>query len=119
MNDVLRTWESSAMRELMRLASRVASGEANVLILGENGTGKSLLAREIHASSPRSDGPLIRVDMGSLPETRFVDEMFGDDERRPRPGRFELAQGGQPGAGRGLQHPNGPAGQIAACARRR
>lgn len=94
MNDVLRTWESSAMRELMRLASRVASGEANVLILGENGTGKSLLAREIHASSPRSDGPLIRVDMGSLPETRFVDEMFGDDERRPRPGRFELAQGG-------------------------
>lgn len=92
--DVLRTWESSAMREVMKLASRIAASEANVLILGENGTGKSLLAREIHTLSPRAEGPVIRVDMGSLPESRFVDEMFGDDDRRPRPGRFELAQGG-------------------------
>jgi DNA-binding NtrC family response regulator len=94
MNDVLRTSESSAMREVMKLASRLAAGDGNVLILGENGTGKSLLAREIHAMSPRAEGPVIRVDMGSLPESRFVDEMFGDNEPRPRPGRFELAQGG-------------------------
>ncbi|PTR35474.1 DNA-binding NtrC family response regulator [Luteibacter sp. OK325] len=94
MNDVLRTSESSAMREVMKLASRLAAGDGNVLILGENGTGKSLLAREIHAMSSRAEGPVIRVDMGSLPESRFVDEMFGDNEPRPRPGRFELAQGG-------------------------
>jgi DNA-binding NtrC family response regulator len=93
-SDVLCTWESSAMREVMKLAARIAAGEANVLILGENGTGKSLLARQIHAMSSRAEGPVIRVDMGSLPESRFADEMFGDDENRPRPGRFELAQGG-------------------------
>jgi DNA-binding NtrC family response regulator len=93
-SDVLRTWESSAMREVVKLASRIAAGEANVLVLGENGTGKSLLAREIHALSSRAEGPLIRVDMGSLPESRFVDEMFGDATPTPRPGRFELAQGG-------------------------
>jgi DNA-binding NtrC family response regulator len=92
--DVLRAWESSAMREVVKLASRIAASDANVLILGENGTGKSLLAREIHNMSPRTDGPVIRVDMGSLPESRFVDEMFGDDDKHPRPGRFELAQGG-------------------------
>ena len=94
MSDVLQTWESSAMREVMKLTSRIAASEANVLILGENGTGKSLLAREIHTRSPRAEGPMIRVDMGSLPESRFVEEMFGDDEPTPRPGRFELAQGG-------------------------
>lgn len=82
------------MREVMKLTSRIAASEANVLILGENGTGKSLLAREIHTRSPRAEGPMIRVDMGSLPESRFVEEMFGDDEPTPRPGRFELAQGG-------------------------
>jgi DNA-binding NtrC family response regulator len=82
------------MREVTKLASRIAASDANVLILGENGTGKSLLAREIHAMSARSEGPVIRVDMGSLPESRFVDEMFGDDDGRSRPGRFELAQGG-------------------------
>jgi DNA-binding NtrC family response regulator len=92
--DLLRVWESSAMREVTKLASRIAASDANVLILGENGTGKSLLAREIHAMSARSEGPVIRVDMGSLPESRFVDEMFGDDDGRSRPGRFELAQGG-------------------------
>lgn len=92
--EVLRTWESSAMREVMRLAARTAAGEANLLVIGENGTGKSLLAREIHAMSSRAEGPMIRVDMGSLPESRFVEEMFGDDDPRPRPGRFELAQGG-------------------------
>lgn len=82
------------MREVTKLTSRIAASEANVLILGENGTGKSLLAREIHTKSPRAEGPMIRVDMGSLPESRFVEEMFGDDDPTPRPGRFELAQGG-------------------------
>lgn len=94
MSDVLRTWESSAMREVMKLTSRIAAGDANVLVLGENGTGKSLLAREIHTMSPRAEGPMIRVDMGSLPESRFVETMFGDDDSTSRPGRFELAQGG-------------------------
>jgi DNA-binding NtrC family response regulator len=94
MTDVWRAWESTAMREVMKLASRVAPGDSNVLVLGENGTGKSLLAREIHTMSSRAEGPVIRVDMGSLPESRFVDEMFGDDDPRPRPGRFELACGG-------------------------
>ena len=93
-SDMLRAWESSAMRVVTKLASQIAAGEANVLILGENGTGKSVMAREIHAMSPRAEAPLIRVDMGSLPESRFVDEMFGDDHSRPRPGRFELAQCG-------------------------
>jgi len=92
--DMLRTSDSSAMREVIKLASRIATGDANVLILGENGTGKSQLAREIHTMSPRAEGPMIRVDMGSLPESRFTEEMFGDDAFTPRPGRFELAQGG-------------------------
>lgn len=94
MRDVLQTWESSAMREVMKLTARIAAGEANVLILGENGTGKSLLARQIHAMSPRAQGPMIRADMSSLPESRFVEEMFGDEDPVPRLGRFEMAQGG-------------------------
>lgn len=92
--DILRVCESSAMRRVIELIDRVAESDANVLILGENGTGKSLFAREIHALSPRSERPVIRVDMGSLPDSRFADEMFGEDRPTPRPGRFELAHGG-------------------------
>ncbi|WP_036138524.1 sigma-54-dependent transcriptional regulator [Luteibacter sp. 9135] len=92
--DVMRVCESSAMRRVVELASRIASGDANVLVLGENGSGKSLLAREIHALSPRARHPLIRADMASMSEARFAGEMFGDELPSPRPGRFELAHGG-------------------------
>lgn len=85
--------ESSAMRRVHELIERIAPGESHVLIMGENGTGKSMLARDIHARSHRADSPLVRIDMGSLAETRFVDEMFGDDSGA-RPGRFELAHRG-------------------------
>lgn len=92
--DMLRVCESSAMRRVVELIERIAVGDANVLILGENGTGKSLFAREIHALSKRAEQPAIRVDMGSLPDARFADEMFGEDKPMPRSGRFELAHGG-------------------------
>jgi DNA-binding NtrC family response regulator len=92
--DMLRVCESSAMRHVVELIGRIAAGDANVLILGENGTGKSLFAREIHALSGRAAHPAIRVDMGSLPDARFADEMFGEDKPVRRSGRFELAHGG-------------------------
>lgn len=93
-SDMLRVCESSAMRRVVELIDRTAPGDAHVLVLGENGTGKSLFAREIHARSTRADRPVIRVDMSSLPESRFADEMFGEDRPVSRPGRFELADGG-------------------------
>jgi DNA-binding NtrC family response regulator len=92
--EMLRISESSSMRRVFELIDRIASGDANVLVLGENGTGKSLVAREIHALSPRAERPVIRIDMGTLPESRFAEEMFGEDRPTPRPGRFELADGG-------------------------
>ncbi|SEW25186.1 sigma-54 dependent transcriptional regulator [Luteibacter sp. 329MFSha] len=92
--DILRACESSAMRRVVELIDRIARGDAHVLISGENGTGKSLFAREIHARSPRAEEPVIRVDMSSLPESRFADEMFGEEGPVSRPGRFELANGG-------------------------
>ncbi|MDF3982994.1 sigma-54 dependent transcriptional regulator [Luteibacter sp. PPL201] len=93
-SDVLRICESSSMRHVVELISRVAKGDSNVLLLGENGTGKSLFARELHALSPRVEEPLIRVDMGSLPESRFADDMFGEERPTSRPGCFELAHRG-------------------------
>ncbi|MDR6642333.1 MULTISPECIES: sigma-54 dependent transcriptional regulator [unclassified Luteibacter] len=92
--DATRICESTSMRRVVDLAHRIAASDASVLVMGENGSGKSLLAREIHAMSPRADQPLIRVDMASLSDMRFSEEMFGDDEPSPRPGRFELAHGG-------------------------
>ena len=86
--------DSSTMRQVHRLIARIAASQANVLVLGENGTGKSLVARGIHALSSRADGPMIRVDMGSLSESRFIEAMFGEDGTSMRPGRFELAHGG-------------------------
>jgi DNA-binding NtrC family response regulator len=91
--------ESSAMQEVLSIAQRVASSDAPVLILGESGTGKSLLARLIHEWSARGNS-LIEVNVGALPEGVFESEMFGHvrgaftDARSERAGRVELADGG-------------------------
>jgi len=91
---------SRAMSELLALAARVAGADAPVLITGENGTGKTLLARWIHRSSGRAAGPFVEVNAGGVPESLFESELFGHvkgaftDARETRAGRFELAEGG-------------------------
>jgi DNA-binding NtrC family response regulator len=91
---------SRAMQEVVRLARQVAPSDASVLITGEPGTGKSLLARLMHDWSARADRSFISVNAGGLPETVFESEMFGHvkgaftDARADRAGRFELADGG-------------------------
>jgi DNA-binding NtrC family response regulator len=91
---------SEAMNSLMNTVDRVAATEANVLILGENGTGKEVIAREIHRRSNRSDQIFVGVDIGSLSESLFESEMFGHvkgaftDAREDRTGRFEAADEG-------------------------
>lgn len=92
--------KSSALEEVFSLIEKVAKTDANVLILGENGTGKELVARAIHHQSLRKDASFVSVDMGAVTETLFESELFGHkkgaftDAREDRPGRFELAQGG-------------------------
>jgi DNA-binding NtrC family response regulator len=89
--------QSPAMRPVIEMVSRVAPSDANVLITGENGTGKSLIARAIHALSPRASHAMITVNMGGLSETLFESELFGHvkgaftDAKTDRAGRFELA----------------------------
>jgi DNA-binding NtrC family response regulator len=91
---------SHAMAELLALAARVAGADAPVLVTGENGTGKSLLARWIHRRSARAGGPFVEVNAGGIPESLFESEMFGHvkgaftDAREARAGRFELAEKG-------------------------
>jgi transcriptional regulator with PAS, ATPase and Fis domain len=92
---------STAMLELMRHARRAAEQEATVLLLGETGTGKELLAQAIHAASARADGPFIGVNMAAVPETLLEAEFFGaapgaytGAERKGREGKFKLADGG-------------------------
>lgn len=92
--------QSPAIREVFGMINKVAKTEANVLILGENGTGKELIARAIHHRSLRKDNSFVSVDMGAITETLFESELFGHkkgaftDAREDRPGRFELASGG-------------------------
>jgi DNA-binding NtrC family response regulator len=92
--------ESAAMRELKALIASVAPTEANVMVLGENGVGKELVARAIHGLSRRASGTLLAVDMGALPESTFESELFGHrkgsftDARADRAGRFQAARGG-------------------------
>ncbi len=92
--------KSSALKEVFALIDKVAKTDANVLILGENGTGKELVARAIHQNSLRKDNSFVAVDMGAITETLFESELFGHkkgaftDAREDRPGRFELANKG-------------------------
>jgi len=92
--------QSSAMQKIFQTIERVAKTDANVLILGENGTGKELIARAIHRNSVRQNETFATVDLGSITETLFESELFGHkkgaftDAKEDRAGRFELANGG-------------------------
>jgi DNA-binding NtrC family response regulator len=91
---------SRVMQPVLELIERVGPSEASVLITGENGTGKGLVARLLHAASPRAARPLVTVNAGGLAETVFESELFGHvrgaftDAKTDRVGRFELADGG-------------------------
>ena len=93
-------WKDEAMRPVMQIIDKVASTSANVLILGENGTGKELVARAIHKQSDRASQPFIKVDLGTISETLFESELFGHakgaftDAKEEKAGRFEFANGG-------------------------
>ncbi len=92
--------EAPAMRPVLELITRVGPSDANVLLTGENGTGKSLAAQVLHGVSTRSAKPLITVNIGGLSESIFESELFGHvkgaftDAKSDRVGRFELADGG-------------------------
>jgi DNA-binding NtrC family response regulator len=92
--------DSPAMRPVLDLIARVAPSDAHVLITGEHGTGKELVARMVHAASARAARPLVAVNMGGLTETLFESELFGHVKGAftgatgDRAGRFELADGG-------------------------
>ena len=92
--------ESPKMKPILQLMERIGPSDANVLITGEHGTGKELVAQWLHASSPRSARSFIAVNMGGLSEGVFESELFGHvkgaftDAKTDRVGRFELADGG-------------------------
>src|SRR3954470_22224499 len=92
--------ESSVMQEIFYKVQKIAPTDANILILGENGTGKDLIARAIHQQSLRVNKPYVKVDVGALTESLFESELFGHkkgaftDARDDREGRFEMASGG-------------------------
>jgi DNA-binding NtrC family response regulator len=91
--------ESAAMRPVLEVIARVGPSDANVLISGENGTGKSLVAQALHAVSPRATRPMVTVNAGGMAEGVFESELFGHvrgaftDAKVDRVGRFELADG--------------------------
>ncbi len=92
--------ESGVMEDIFYKVNKIAPTDANILILGENGTGKDLMAKAIHERSLRADKPFIKVDVGALTDTLFESELFGHkkgaytDAREDRTGRFEDAEGG-------------------------
>jgi DNA-binding NtrC family response regulator len=92
--------ESAAMRPVLELIARVGPSDANVLIVGENGSGKGVVARALHAASRRANRPMVTLNAGGVSEGVFESELFGHvkgaftDARADRVGRFELADGG-------------------------
>jgi two-component system, NtrC family, response regulator HydG len=92
--------ESEAMKDIFQKIDKIAPTDANILILGENGTGKDLIAKAIHQKSLRSRHPFVKVDVGALTESLFESELFGHkkgaftDAREDRVGRFEAADKG-------------------------
>lgn len=92
--------ESDLMKDVYVILKKVAPTDANILVLGENGTGKDLIAKAIHENSLRKTKPFIKVDVGALTSTLFESELFGykkgafTDAQEDRKGRFEAAQGG-------------------------
>ena len=92
--------DSEAMQSVFYKIEKIAPTDANVLVLGENGTGKELAAKAIHKKSMRADSPFVQVDVGALTESLFESELFGHkkgaftDAREDRIGRFEAANGG-------------------------
>ena len=97
-NDIIG--KSKVMEDIFATIGKVAKTDANVLILGENGTGKELVARALHRQSGRANEVFISVDMGAISESLFESELFGHvkgaftDARENRAGRFEIASGG-------------------------
>lgn len=91
---------SPKMKEVFSTIQKVAETDASVLILGENGTGKEVVARALHRNSMRKDEIFVNVDLGAIPETLFESELFGHekgaftDAKQTKPGRFEVASGG-------------------------
>lgn len=92
--------ESNAMQEIFTTIEKLRYTDANILILGENGTGKDLVARALYHHSPRSGQVFVSIDLGSIPEQLFESELFGyekgafTDARKDKPGRMEVATGG-------------------------
>ncbi|WP_259067612.1 sigma-54-dependent transcriptional regulator [Mucilaginibacter sp. X4EP1] len=92
--------EADVMQDIFHKVNKIAPTDANILILGENGTGKDLMAKAIHERSLRADKPFVKVDVGALTDSLFESELFGHkkgaytDAREDRVGRFEEAQGG-------------------------
>ena len=92
--------ESKVMQEVFKTIRKLSETDANILILGENGTGKDLVARSLRFFSPRQQAPFITIDLGSVPETLFESELFGyekgafTDARKAKAGRMEVASGG-------------------------
>ena len=91
--------ESPRFMRVLEIVAKVAKTDANVLITGENGTGKEVIARELHRQSSRANEVMVSVDMGSLSETLFESELFGHvkgaftDAKEDRAGKFEIAKG--------------------------
>lgn len=92
--------ESSAMKEVFTTIRKLSEADANILILGENGTGKDVIAKLLYHYSPRHEKPLVTIDLGSIPEQLFESELFGfergafTDAKKAKAGRMEVATGG-------------------------